>query len=196
MTTARVAAPGVLTGNTLPLLQAPFLFLRHGETETNRMGLVAGATDVALNATGILQARAAAQQLRQRGITAIYSSPLQRARATARCVSDVLQLPVTVIAQLAERSWGELEGKPRELRVRDATPPGGEGAQAFAQRTLCGLGTIPGGGLPLIVAHSGTFRALCDHLGIAPSATPVRNSHPLRFIPPPDVGAAWRVEPV
>jgi probable phosphoglycerate mutase len=178
----------------LPLLCGPFYFLRHGETETNRNGLVAGATDVELNATGWRQARAAAELLRQRDITAIYSSPLRRARDTAECVAAALGLPLTVIAQLAERSWGELEGKPRALRVRDATPPGGEGPQQFAQRTVAGLAKIAAAGTPLIVAHSGTFRVLCSHLGIAQSETPVRNSQPLRFVAPADARAAWRIE--
>lgn len=180
----------------LPLLQTPFYFLRHGETETNRSGLVAGATDVELNATGWRQARAAAALLRQRGIAAIYSSPLRRARDTAECAAAALGLPVTVIPELAERNWGELEGKPRALRVRDATPPGGEGAEQFAQRTLAGLAKIPAASSPLIVAHSGTFRALCRHLGIAQSDTPVKNSQPLRFVPAIDARAAWVIEPL
>jgi broad specificity phosphatase PhoE len=177
------------------LFQAPFIFLRHGETETNRLGLTAGMSDVPLNATGRQQARDAAAALVRRGIEAIYSSPLQRALETARCVSDMLNLPIVIVPHLAERNWGALEGQPRELRVREATPPGGEGLEQFRRRTLAGLAQIPAGGLPLIVAHSGTFRILCDELDIEIRAQ-VENCRPLRFMPPQTAGARWALEPL
>ncbi|MCW5606148.1 MAG: histidine phosphatase family protein [Burkholderiales bacterium] len=180
----------------IPLLLSPFYFLRHGETEPNRLGLVTGAADIELNATGRLQALAAAERLKGRGVTAIYSSSLRRARDTANCAAAALGLPVTAIPELAERNWGELEGRPRGLRVREATPPGGEGPDAFRARTLAGLGKIPEGGLPLVVAHSGTFRVLCWRLGIAQSETPVANSQPLRFTPPSGTGSSWTIVPL
>jgi probable phosphoglycerate mutase len=177
------------------LFQAPFVFLRHGETEPNRLGLTAGMSDVPLNTTGRQQADAAAAALLGRGIETIYSSPLQRALESARCVSDTLNLPIVIIPELAERNWGALEGKPRELRAREATPPDGEGLEQFTRRTLAGLTQIPAGGLPLIVAHSGTFRVLCDQLDID-IQTQVENCRPLRFTPPRDAGARWAVEPL
>jgi probable phosphoglycerate mutase len=177
------------------LFQAPFVFLRHGETEPNRLGLTAGMSDVPLNTTGRQQARAAAAALLGRGIETIYSSPLQRALESARCVSDTLNLPIVIVPQLAERNWGALEGKPRALRARELTPPGGESLEQFTRRTLAGLAQIPGGGLPLIVAHSGTFRVLCDQLNIEIQAQ-VENCRPLRFLPPRDASARWALEPL
>jgi probable phosphoglycerate mutase len=177
------------------LFEARFVFLRHGETETNRRGLTAGMTDVALNETGRQQARTAASALVGRNITALYSSPLKRALETARCVADTLDLPVVVVPQLAERNWGALEGKPRELRVREVAPPGGEALEEFTRRTLAGLAAIPACGLPLIVAHSGTFRVVCAHLGIE-ARTQVENCCPLRFVPPHMAGAPWTIEPL
>src|SRR6185436_9362130 len=96
---------------TRALFRAPFYFLRHGETEVNRLGLVSGQSDVELNETGWRQARAAAQRLRGRGIGAIYSSPLKRARDTAGCAAAVLGVEIVIVPQLAERNWGELEGR-------------------------------------------------------------------------------------
>lgn len=177
-----------------PLFSAPFYFLRHGETETNRRGLIAGSTDVALNDAGWQQARGAAPVLERRGITAIYASPLRRARDTAGCISERLGLAVTVLPGLAERGWGELEGQPRKLRVRAITPPGGEEAEAFARRTLAALAEIPAGGIPLIVAHSGTFRVLATRLGLAAPEAPVANSTPLRIVPPAVGSAFWTIE--
>ena len=180
---------------TCPLFQAPFIFLRHGETETNRLGLTAGLTDVVLNETGERQARAAAAALHGRGVAAIYSSPLQRALATARCVAESLNLPVVTIPELAERNWGVQEGRPRGMRDRTATPEGGEALEAFTSRTLSGLAKISGGGLPLIVAHSGTFRVLCAQFGIELDAQ-IENCRPMRFLPPCAPGETWRAEPL
>lgn len=164
-----------------PLLAAPFCFLRHGETENNRLALVAGSSDVPLNATGLAQAQAAARRLAGSGIDAIWASPLQRARDTAQCVAAALKLDIVIVPELAERNWGELEGRPRELRVRGVTPPGGESLEAFRARTLAGFARVAPSRLPLIVAHSGTFRVLCEWLDIPQQAAPVANSQPLRL---------------
>jgi 2,3-bisphosphoglycerate-dependent phosphoglycerate mutase len=174
------------------LLRAPFYFLRHGETEVNRLGLVAGMQDVSLNETGERQAVAAARRLLSRGIDAVYSSPLKRARATADVVAQALALPVTEIPELAERNWGDMEGKPRALRRLDMTPAGGEGIEDFAQRTLAGLAKIAGATMPLVIAHSGTYRVLCRELGLEPPGpAAVVNCEPLRFTP---AAGRWRVE--
>jgi probable phosphoglycerate mutase len=175
----------------MKLFQGPFYFLRHGETEVNRLGLVAGSRDVPLNDTGRRQALAAAARLDAAGITTVYSSPLVRARATAECVAAALGLPLIEIAQLAERAWGELEGRPRALRQAQATPVGGEALEAFIRRTLDGLATIDGSGRPLIVAHSGTYRVLCRELGLDAPSEPVMNCQPVRFSA--DAGR-WSIE--
>lgn len=179
-----------------PLLAAPFCFLRHGETENNRLGLVAGASDVPLNATGLAQARAAAQRFAGSNVDAIWCSPLQRARDTARCVAEVLGLDLIIIPELSERNWGELEGKPRELRVRGTTPPGGESPDAFQARTIAGFARVKPSRLPLIVAHSGTFRVLSDWLGLPQQAAPVANSLPLRLQQDSARGGIWIAVPL
>jgi probable phosphoglycerate mutase len=174
------------------LLAAPFCFLRHGETESNRLGLAAGASDVPLNATGLAQARAAALKLAHTGIDAIWCSPMLRARDTAACAAEALGLDITIIAELAERNWGEHEGKPRKLRVWDMTSPGGESLEQFRSRTLAGLQQVRASRLPLIVAHSGTFRILSDWLHIPQQTEQVTNSLPLRFVP--TATGNWNIE--
>lgn len=169
---------------TRPLLFGlPFYFLRHGETESNRLGLVAGATDVPLNETGRAQAVAASERLRECGITAVYASPMARARDTAQCVADALGLAVITVPELYERHWGMFEGQPRALRVRDAKPEGGESPEEFRDRTLRALAAIPAAGVPLIVAHSGTFRVVCRALHLPETEAPLENSRPVRFLP-------------
>ena len=44
----------------IPLLRQPFLFLRHGQTESNRRKVIGGSTDDPLTEEGMAQARAAA----------------------------------------------------------------------------------------------------------------------------------------
>ena len=179
----------------IPLLRHAFFFLRHGETEANLRRVVAGSRDVPLTKIGHEQARAAAAALKSCGITAIYSSALQRARDTADYVARELGLPVRVVLELSERNWGVLEGKPRESRLPGITPQGAETPEAFARRVHAGLARI-GEGVPLIVAHAGVFRVLCTALGIPESAEPVSNAHPIRCVPPGDTRAAWRLEPL
>ena len=179
--------------SSCPLFEKPFIFLRHGETETNRLGLTAGMTDVVLNETGQKQARAAAAALVGHGVDTIYTSPLERALVTARCVAEMLKLSFVTIPELAERNWGAQEGKPRGVRDRDATPPGGEALDEFTRRTLAGLAKIRGGGLPLIVAHSGSFRVICAHFEMRVDAQ-VENCRPMHFSPQAAKTGKWRVE--
>lgn len=177
----------------MPLLRHAFFFLRHGETEANVHGVVAGSRDVPLTALGHAQAHAAAAALKGRGITAIYASALRRARDTADYVARELGLPVEIIPELGERNWGILEGKPRGLRVRGITPPGAETPEAYASRVLAGLAKIDGG-VPLIVAHSGVFRVLCETLGVAEPVDPVFNARLVHCLAPDESHAEWRFE--
>jgi broad specificity phosphatase PhoE len=179
----------------LPLFGGPFVYLRHGETESNAHALIAGSWDVALTRKGLAQAGQAALRLREAGVTGIYSSTLRRSRETAVIVARELALPVTVIAELNERSWGELEGKPRASRVPGTTPPGAEPPQDFVERVLRGLARVESP-LPLIVAHSGVYRVLCRVLHLVEPAEPVANCVPLRFVPPAPGFNAWHVLPL
>jgi probable phosphoglycerate mutase len=177
----------------IELFKRPFYYLRHGETESNAALIVAGSLDVELTALGRQQAEAAAALLADEPITAIYSSPLKRALHTAEPIASRLKLPLSVIAEIAERSWGTLEGEPRASRVRGVTPEGGESAQAFQKRVLAGLAQIRGD-VPLIVAHSGVFRVLCRTLAIVETEGPVANALPVRLAPRPEGG--WKAEAV
>jgi probable phosphoglycerate mutase len=185
----------IADARVLPLLEGPFVFLRHGETETNRLGLTTGMTDVLLNEAGRQQARAAAASLVGLGVDAIHSSPLQRSLATAHCVGEALNLAVVTIAELAERNWGVQEGRPRAKRERAGRPPGGESLEEFTRRTLAGLAKVARSRLPLIVAHSGTFRVICAQLKIQ-AESQLANCCPVRFQPPGAPGATWTIAAV
>jgi broad specificity phosphatase PhoE len=87
------------------------ILIRHGETYWNHERRVQGGeSDIELNDTGLEQARKLASFLENEPITAILSSPLQRAIATAQVIASHHQLPVEVDQGLRELKVGELEG--------------------------------------------------------------------------------------
>jgi broad specificity phosphatase PhoE len=183
--------------SAMPLFEREFYFLRHGETEFNRLKLIAGSTDVELNDTGRAQARAAVDLVRPLGISHIVSSGLRRARDTAAIVAATLAIPHAVAAGLAERNWGALEGRPQALRGPGGTPPGAETMDQFISRTRAALAEIDAsGGTPLVVAHSGTFRVLCRLLALDAPGDAIANCHPVRFTPPAQAAGRWSLEPL
>jgi broad specificity phosphatase PhoE len=175
----------------IALFSRPFYFVRHGETENNAAGLITGSLDIDLTARGREQALAAAEALAHEPITGAYTSPLKRARETAEPIASRLHVPLHIIEALAERNWGELEGRPRALRVRGETPPGAETLEAFTARVLSAFAAIDDA-VPLIVAHAGVFRVLCRTLEIVDVEMPVSNALPQRLVPLAQGG--WRLE--
>ena len=87
------------------------ILIRHGETYWNEERRVQGGdSDIELNDTGLNQAKKLAAFLKNEPITAILSSPLQRATATAEVIASHHQLSVKVDQGLRELRVGELEG--------------------------------------------------------------------------------------
>jgi len=88
------------------------LLIRHGENEYTRTGKLAGWTPgVHLNEAGKKQAEALAERLKPAPITAIYSSPLERARETAKPLAKAKGLKVEIQAGLGEVRYGSWTGK-------------------------------------------------------------------------------------
>jgi probable phosphoglycerate mutase len=179
---------------SIPLFESVFYFLRHGETEFNRLKLIAGSTDIELNETGRAQAQAAVGLVQPLGIGNIASSGLRRARDTAAIVAQALRVPHAVLPGLAERNWGALEGKPQAERRSGKTPPGAETVDQFISRTRAALAEIDTGSTPLIIAHSGTFRVLCRLLALDAPGEAIANCHPVRFTPPGRGGGKWSLQ--
>jgi broad specificity phosphatase PhoE len=85
--------------------------LRHGETDWNVASLLQGTSDIPLNQTGIDQAIAASHAIDASEWDQIISSPLSRARDTARIISDANSLgEIAIEPLLLERAFGEAEG--------------------------------------------------------------------------------------
>ncbi len=97
-----------------------FLLIRHAANDTIGKRMAGRMPGVHLNAEGLAQAERLAQRLSKTSASAIYSSPLERARETAAPVADRLGIPVHVCAEIAEIDYGEWTGlELRELAELD-----------------------------------------------------------------------------
>jgi len=171
----------------------PFVFIRHGETDANRAGIIAGSTEPPLNETGREQARAIAPLMAQAKWQAVYVSPQDRARTTASLVMP--DYNAKVLDGLRERHWGDLEGRPiAELCPRFDTPPNGEGFDAMCQRVSFAMQQAlaeVSDDLTVIVAHSGVARCVLYMTGFEADGPRVPNATPILFRPGND---GWEYE--
>ena len=94
------------------------ILIRHGETEWSRLGRHTGRTDLALTDEGRAEAELVAPSLPDVELSAVFSSPLQRALETARLAG----FEPTLDADLMEWDYGEVEGLRNEEIV--ASTPG------------------------------------------------------------------------
>jgi len=85
--------------------------IRHGRSTWNAEGRVQGQADAPLDDEGREQARKLARKLQDIDFDAFYSSPLSRARETAKIVAEPHDLPITFDERLMERSFGSWTGK-------------------------------------------------------------------------------------
>lgn len=151
--------------------------IRHGETAWNVDTRIQGHLDIPLNDTGLWQARRVGAALADEPVAAIYTSDLQRARATAQAVADTTGAPLTLETGLRERGFGHFEGRTfgeieaelpdeaRRWRQRepDYAPAGGESLTTLRARiahTVHRLAARHTGEQMVLVAHGGVLDAL------------------------------------
>ena len=93
-----------------------FYFVRHGETVWNVENKICGATDIELTEKGHMQAIETGKKICELGIKAdvILTSPLVRARETARHISEETGIPMEVEMRLKEQNFGRYESTPRD----------------------------------------------------------------------------------
>lgn len=88
--------------------------IRHGETDSNRRGLLQGGADMPLNENGIRLAELTGEGMKGIRFDCCFSSPLQRASRTAEIVlagSGNGDVPLFYDERLREISMGDWEGK-------------------------------------------------------------------------------------
>lgn len=152
-------------------------FCRHGEVEAPWVGAFIGTTDVALSPLGRHQAEAIAAYLEPAPLDAVLSSPRKRALDTIGAVARSKGMKLDVRKGLAEMHFGDWEGKTwEEILALDqdhakrweedpanTAPPGGETANAFAERIATELEAIVDeykGRSIAVGAHAGSNRGI------------------------------------
>ena len=172
------------------LPRLPFIVIRHGETDANRDGWIAGRIEAQLTQPGC----AAAQDLARwqwPAEIALFVSPQKRARQTAQLAFPNRQF--VTLDGLRERDWGVFEGRPlAQAPPRETTPEAGEAWADMIARVAAAITQaqeMAAGAHPVLVAHSGVIRA-ARHLtcGSAHGPSPV-NTTPYLFAPHAD---SWR----
>lgn len=93
--------------------------VRHGEVHNPDGVIYAGLPGYGLSDLGKRQAEAAGDKLRDAGVVAVYSSPLDRAMQTAQTIALACGVPITTDERLHEwRFWTKWAGFTWE-RLRD-----------------------------------------------------------------------------
>jgi alpha-ribazole phosphatase len=155
--------------------------VRHGEPEGGVM--YRGSKDDPLSATGWEQLRRVVQRARDDGQDwdAVISSPMQRCHAFANEVAAQRGLPLTVIDDLREMHFGDLEGmRPEQAWAthgdllkalwkspETVSPPNGETFPDFVQRVQGALDVLletREASRLLVVVHGGVIRACLRQL--------------------------------
>ena len=91
------------------------LLVRHGQDEDNEQRIMNGRRDNPLTELGRQQATEAGNKIAGDEITAIYSSPLKRAKETAEIISSHHGLKVETDNRLLERDFGVVTGLPSSV---------------------------------------------------------------------------------
>ena len=160
--------------------------IRHGETDFSRERRFAGARDVPLSARGRLQAEAVAAALAAEPLAAVYTSPLERARASAELIAKPHGVEPRPAPDFREMAFGEWEGLLRdELASRQpshatawrdtphlASPPGGERLVDVAARVEAAIARLRdhhAGATVAVVTHAIVTRLIVlSALGLPP----------------------------
>jgi broad specificity phosphatase PhoE len=153
---------------------ATVFLARHGQTAYNLEGRFQGQQPVPLDDTGREQAGVLAERAAEYGFTALWCSPLLRARETAEIVSARIGLEPREDARLMETDAGDWTNRPF-ADVQSEAPelfekfftgnpsfafPGGESFAAQEVRVAAALREIEAGALPaLVVCHGMVIRA-------------------------------------
>ncbi len=152
-----------------------FFLLRHAAHDRLGRVLCGRMAGVSLSEAGRSQALKLAERVSRETVTAIYSSPLERARETAALIAARLGLEVEVAPEINEIGFGDWSGLTFDELGRDprwtswnaarsvTRPPGGETmleAQGRAVRFTEHLRENHRDGAAALVSHADLLKAL------------------------------------
>jgi probable phosphoglycerate mutase len=149
------------------------VFIRHGETDWNRLGRFQGQIDVPLNEAGLAQAQRLAARLAAEPPDLLLSSDLQRAQQTAAPLAAAWQRAPLLVPGLREQSFGVLEGldiptiqqqhpalwRNWLVQQADFALPGGESTRQFHARVWQAVES-------LVDSHAGQRLVVVTHGGV------------------------------
>ena len=180
---AQTGPPAAWTGATGTPTR--FLLVRHGQTALSVARRYSGRGNPPLTSIGLRQAACVAARLASSSssdITAVVSSPLQRARQTADTIGLAADVPVSELDDLTETDFGAWEGLTfAEAAARDpaahrawlADPsvrsPGGESFDEVHTRVSLAAQRIVaeyGGSTVVVVSHVTPIKTLL-RIGLA-----------------------------
>ena len=179
------------------------ILVRHGQTESNKLGRIQGVNNSPLTDVGREQAGAVARALASDAPFVLYSSPLRRAFQTAEAIGYRADTQPVEVKELMEMDVGEFEGlSGPQLRERfpdvmsswDEDPastvmPGGESLYDVRDRAWPAIRFLAGrheSETVVAVTHNFTIHTIvCTALDM-----PLNNFRKLRI----DLGAITRLE--
>jgi probable phosphoglycerate mutase len=151
------------------------ILIRHGQTTSNAARLLVGQSDPALTELGERQARALRPYLVN--VKEVWTSPLQRARATAALA--VPGVDAVVKESFIEVNYGSLDGQPLSLVSEEQwrafehdhnTAFGdGESLASVDQRVHLALGA-------LLADQSSLMHSPTEHLAIVSHMSPIKSA--------------------
>ncbi len=150
------------------------LLIRHGEVDANVEFRFLGRRDDPLNENGLEQAERLATLAAVLPIDMIYSSPKDRAHATALAIAGAADAALRTDDRLVELDFGDWEGLTRQ-QIIDGDPgrrefilrwdrdpslaaPGGESLTAVQERVV-------GFADDMVQSHAGATLAVVSHMG-------------------------------
>jgi probable phosphomutase (TIGR03848 family) len=155
------------------------LLIRHGENNYVGKRLAGRLPGVHLNDNGIKQAEQVASALREAPITAVYTSPLERAVQTAEPLAAQLNMQVQIHPGLIEIDFGDWQGKTLKQLSRtklwktvqhkpsEFCFPGGETFAAAQERVVAALEEIKASSaekdMVACFSHSDTIKLAVSH---------------------------------
>jgi len=165
---------------------AYLVLVRHGQSEWNALGLWTGQEDIGLTEQGRVEARSAAEHLRELTLHKGYSSNLSRAQQTLEEIKSALEhtdLETVYHKALNERHYGDYQAKnkwdikdtigeenfTKLRRSWDHPVPHGETLKDVHARVLpyyedTILSDLKEGKNVIVAAHGNSLRALMKHL--------------------------------
>ena len=155
--------------------------VRHGQTASNRDGIIQGQFNIPLDDLGVRQAEAAARRFSRWQFDAAFSSDLDRAMVTAGTIlayhKDLKAVPTTALREwnlgfMQGRKIAELQAEYPEIMAAfrsdrdDLIVPEGESLKEFQTRVsdfINGIARDYQGKRVLLVSHGGAMQRMLKH---------------------------------